>query len=167
MTKTDQQLIAEAISRSMKPLAEDELWSDEKHGPALEKTRRMEFAARQERSRDKIDAQKAKLQISEPNSSGQGKSPLHSQHAHHETLAKHGYAYSHTTPVISQSEKVMAHHTYNHPDHKMPTVGVTVHPEKGEVWSGGHKSVQTKMGRHSADLHKYLGGAAKRAKSKA
>ena len=162
--KSDQDIIAEAIGGH---LTEDEAWSDEKHGDHLEKTRRAEFHKQQKASQEKVAAGKAALKIESPNSSGQGKSHLHSEHRFHDVLTKQGYTYSHTTPVIAQNDIVVAYHTYTHEKEFMPKVSVTVHPEKGDAWSAKTKpGPDTKMGARQQELEDYLKGATKRAKSK-
>jgi hypothetical protein len=53
-----------------------------------------------------------KEEIENPNSSGQGHDPDHMKHPLHDTILKHGYEYSHSTPVRRQNAEKYIHHTY-------------------------------------------------------
>jgi hypothetical protein len=165
MKKTDQDIIAEAIRSHL--ISEDEMWDETKHGAPFEKARREEFQAAQKASSEKITAQKSKLKIENPNSSGQGHSPLHVHHRFHDVLTQKGYVYSHTTPVIDSTETVAAHHTYRHPQGAMPIVSVVDHPHKGDAWSAHRKpGPSSKMGSTISGLDSYLTNSTKRAKRK-
>lgn len=73
-----------------------------------------------------LGSQAAHAQIADPNSSGQGSYKKgHHLNTHHDTLLKHGFEYSHSTPV-GTTDKVYTgggkyeqlyhiHHTYRHP----------------------------------------------------
>jgi hypothetical protein len=79
----------------------------------------------------------AAAHIHNPNSSGQGHDATHTANPYHEIITKHGYTYSHTTPVRSPATgQVMNHHTYTKGSH---TVGV-----HGGTWG---TSVSTASGR--------------------
>lgn len=96
---------------------------------------------------------KAHGEIQHANSSGQGFHPKHTENPHHETLTKHGYAYSHTTPVGSPSGKWTMHHTYKKGDHN---VGVSGHHSNATWEASKSGSGRAHFGKTSADLHKYL-----------
>lgn len=53
-----------------------------------------------------------KEEIENPNSSGQGHDPDHMKHPLHDTILKHGYEYSHSTPVHRENAGKYIHHTY-------------------------------------------------------
>jgi hypothetical protein len=107
------------------------------------------------------------MAITNPNSSGQGHDPDHKDNPHHATMLKHGYVYSHSTPVHHQSG-IVNHHTYTHPDLKDHVASV-YKPSKmnSHVWST-HKlgAGSSHEGQGDADLDKHLKGHIARAKKK-
>ena len=63
-----------------------------------------------------------KPEILNPNTSGQGLSPLWESHPLTETALSMGYEYSHSTPVglyISGEQKWSLHHTFKHGEHNV------------------------------------------------
>ena len=111
-------------------------------------------------------------EIQNPNSSGQGHDPEHHMHPHHETLLKHGYEYSHSTPVshpidFSSEREKINHHTYKlkgHPDHN---VSVHYSPKMAgnHKWEAGKSASNTSTtGRSTEALDKFLKGHVARAK---
>jgi hypothetical protein len=106
------------------------------------------------------------MAIQNPNSSGQGFDPDHKDNPHYATLLKHGYVYSHSTPVRHQSG-IVNHHTYKHPDLKDHVVGV-YKPSKmnSHVWSTSKLGGSKYEGQGDAALDKHLKGHIARAKRK-
>jgi hypothetical protein len=111
-------------------------------------------------------------EIQNPNSSGQGHDPEHHMHPHHATLLKHGYEYSHSTPVshpidFSSEREKINHHTYKlkgHPDHN---VSVHYSPKMAgnHKWEAGKSASNTSTtGRSTEALDKFLKGHVARAK---
>ena len=86
------------------------------------------------------------MAIQNPNSSGQGHDPDHEKNPYHATLLKHGYEYSHSTPVnhsaysVSPShpdykkQDIRIHHSYKHKDLKDHVVGVSSTKDGGHKW---------------------------------
>ena len=86
------------------------------------------------------------MAIQNPNSSGQGHDPDHEKNPYHATLLKHGYEYSHSTPVnhsaysVSPShpdykkQDIRVHHSYKHKDLKDHVVGVSSTKDGGHKW---------------------------------
>lgn len=72
------------------------------------------------------------------NSSGQGYDPEHDKHEYHATLQKHGYKYSHTTPIHRQNGSVYHSHTYKH--ERNNDKNVSVHPNINK-YEGAHRWV--------------------------
>jgi hypothetical protein len=92
--------------------------------------------------------------IHNPNSSGQGHFPGHTDNPHHATITGAGYKYSHSTPITMQSGEVKIHHTYAHPEHKDQVVGVM-----GTKWNAKKLGSGREMsGTHSDTLSKHLKG---------
>jgi hypothetical protein len=93
----------------------------------------------------RIDAKANKIlgkdTIHNPNSSGQGHDPSHVAHPLHGTIVKHGYEYSHSTPIRGLNGDYI-HHTYAKGEHK---VGVS--NKSPDRWSSqvstasGHQKV--------------------------
>lgn len=75
--------------------------------------------------------------IESPNSSGQGHDPDHKSNPFHATIVKHGFTYSHSTPVTHGDKKVI-HHTY-----KKGNRNVSVHYDPK---SSAHKWSSSKGG---------------------
>ena len=104
----------------------------------------------------------AHARISEPNSSGQGHDSSHIHNPYHQTLTKHGFQYSHSTPVGTPAGDFYVHHTYRHP---VTGRHVGVSPTR----TGSHKwesSKATSSGRHLVGMgaerhHKHLKGSNK------
>src|ERR1035437_10495835 len=108
------------------------------------------------------------MAIENPNSSGQGHDPDHKDNPHHATLLKHGYVYSHSTPVRSRQNGVRIHHTYKHPDLKDHVAGVhQPSDQNSHVWST-HKLGNgfEYSGQGDAALDKHLKGHLTRAKKR-
>jgi hypothetical protein len=77
-----------------------------------------------------------------PNSSGQGNDDEAQWHPLHKVALKHGYRYSHTTPIHQANGEVLHHHTWARGEHK---IGAYAHDTQwsskvssasGHVWSG-------------------------------
>ena len=97
---------------------------------------------------------KAHGEIQNANSSGQGHHPQHHTNPHHATLTKHGYSYSHTTPVgDSSGSKWTQHHTYKKGSHNVSVSGHHAGAGWGASKSG---SGREHRGGDSASLDKYL-----------
>jgi len=97
--------------------------------------------------------------IQDPNSSGQGYDPDHTQVPYEGILSKYGYSYSHSTPVVYPSGRRI-HHTYKKGDH-----GVGVDQTPGGVWKwDAHKggSGHSYGGSNAESLEKYLKGRARK-----
>ena len=97
--------------------------------------------------------------IENPNSSGQGYDPSHKEHPLHNIITKHGYKYSHTTPIHKTDGDVYHHHTYALGEHK---VGISS-PDKWETKtssSSGHRTT----GEGGRKLEKHLIGKNRRYK---
>jgi hypothetical protein len=90
--------------------------------------------------------------IENPNSSGQGYDSSHASHPLNSTIIKHGYSYSHTTPIHRKDGSVYHHHTYAKGEHK---VGVNNHNtsnwETQTSSASGHK--HSGSGASSLDSH--------------
>jgi hypothetical protein len=96
--------------------------------------------------------------IENPNSSGQGHDASHSSNPHHATIAKHGYEYSHSTPVNHTHGKVI-HHTYKHPKDRDQNVSVWQNQHGGHNWSTSRSgSGVTHSGNSSDELDRHLKG---------
>jgi hypothetical protein len=63
------------------------------------------------------------------NSSGQGFDDSHKHHPLHSLITKHGFQYSHSTPIHQGDGSVHVHHTYQAGEHK---IGVEAHSQKWE-----------------------------------
>jgi hypothetical protein len=59
--------------------------------------------------------------IHNANSSGQGHDPEHQNHPLHSTITKHGYNYSHSTPINRANGTKYISHTYKHGTHNVST----------------------------------------------
>lgn len=108
-----------------------------------------------------------KEEIQNSNSSGQGYDPDHEKNPHHATILKHGYEYSHSTPVNYIAGRGI-HHTYKHKTLKDHVVSVHEHPKYGgHIWDV-HKLGQGSsfQGKGDANLDKHLKGHIARAKKK-
>lgn len=64
------------------------------------------------------------MAITNANSSKQGYDSDHASNPYHETIQSHGYAYSHSTPVIYSGIETVIHHTYKHSLLKDHVVGI-------------------------------------------
>lgn len=104
--------------------------------------------------------------IENPNSSGQGHDASHSKNPYHDTMLKHGYKYSHSTPVTVGGNKQIAH-AYKHGSLKDHVAGVreTGSGHKWEVHKLGSGSGYS--GGNAASLDKHLKGHVARATKKA
>ena len=103
--------------------------------------------------------------IDKPNSSGQGVHPDHADHPFHTILEKHGYEYSHSTPVTHGKDK-RVHHAYKKGSLPRDYL-VGVYPNDQGKWVfEAHKggSGSRYMGNNPDQLDKYLKGLAKRTK---
>lgn len=98
--------------------------------------------------------------IEKPNSSGQGHDPDHVKNPYHDIITKHGYTYSHSTPVTHLGGEKVMHHTYkggkfspngHYDDHH----NVSVH---GNTWetSRGSATGRSYFGRDAESLDKHL-----------
>jgi hypothetical protein len=96
--------------------------------------------------------------ISFPNSSGQGHDADHDLHPLHKIAAKHGYNYSHTTPVTQRDGSTFYHHTWARGEHK---IGAYDHDTK---WSSkvSSSSGHLWIGIGTVALDKHLKNKAKR-----
>jgi hypothetical protein len=97
------------------------------------------------------------------NSSGQGEDPTHAQNPHDATITKHGYTYSHSTPIMNGYGNDVAYvaHTYKNGPHN---ISVNVSPGGQVKW---HTSTSTASGtaHHGEDdamLDRHLASKAKR-----
>ena len=104
-------------------------------------------------------AEKNEHGIENANSSGQGYHEDHHKHQYHHILTKHGYVYSHTTPIHTQpsySDKrdtIELHHTYLHPKHKDHYVGVGRKQGHVTYWTAGKLGSGHKFGPHYHESH--------------
>lgn len=74
--------------------------------------------------------------LENPNSCGQGKSPLALEHYLAPVVIAEGYSYSHTTPIGTPSGNWVLHHTFTNTDHH--SVSLRSYPETGlcsDYWS--------------------------------
>lgn len=98
--------------------------------------------------------------IMNSNSSGQGYDPDHSDHPFHSTIVRHGYSYSHSTPIRHLDGSQIIHHTYKHVNNR--DKNVTVHKPKdgGYRWatSTSGSGRRATSGWHSTALEKHLKG---------
>jgi hypothetical protein len=103
--------------------------------------------------------------IENPNSSGQGYSKDHVNNPHHATILKHGYVYSHSTPVTHLDQQKRVHHTYKHSSLKDHVVGVHQASTGQHKWAV-HKLGQGRVatGSGDANLDRHLKGHIGRAK---
>lgn len=91
--------------------------------------------------------------IKNPNSTGhQGHADSHKDNQHHGTLTKHGYEYTHSTPIGHADGSYSLHHSYRHKDDKDDVVGVS----EGKWDSHRLGSGRRTSGNHSGDLDKHL-----------
>lgn len=117
--------------------------------------------------------------IENPNTSGQGHDPDHKDNPYHDTLLKHGYEYSHTTPVNHsaysvgpkhpdyKNQDIRMHHAYKHKDLKDHVVGVNKNSHGEHVWQThrlGNSPGSGTSGRGVEALTKHLKGHLARAK---
>lgn len=100
--------------------------------------------------------------IENPNSSGQGFHPEHSNHPFHDILTRHQYRYSHSTPIRDRDGGYNVHHTYKHLDMKDNVVGI----HKGAWEAGKLGQGRRTHGRSPADLDRFLRGHVRRATRK-
>jgi hypothetical protein len=111
--------------------------------------------------REATDMRTAEAAIENPNSSGQGYDRDHVSHPLHATITKHGYSYSHSTPIHQRDGGVYHHHTYARGEHK---VGVSSSdPSKWETAvssASGHRT----RGVGASTLDKHLASKNKRYK---
>jgi hypothetical protein len=100
--------------------------------------------------------------IQNPNSSGQGHDPSHASNPHHETITKHGFAYSHSTPITSMSGEKYIHHTYAKGERK-----VGVDADTG-AWESKKSSAsgRSTRGMTTRDLDKHLSNVVRHAAGK-
>ena len=95
--------------------------------------------------------------IENPNSSGQGHDPDHANHPFHDVLTKHGYKYSHSTPVTLLGGQKVTHHTYSN---AKETHKVSLMPCKsgdGMEWNAGKPGSGHRYGgKFPEDLDSYL-----------
>lgn len=78
------------------------------------------------------------MAIENANSSGQGHDAEHVNHPLYSTVVKHGYVYSHSTPIHTIDGATYIHHTY-----KLGTHNVGLN--RGESWN---TSICSSSGRH-------------------
>lgn len=83
------------------------------------------------------------MAIENPNSCGQGHDPLHSTTVLHPIIVSFGYIYSHSTPVVHPSGRVI-HHTYKFGEHN-----VSVMDTPTPIWE---TSTSCASGRHWTGL---------------
>lgn len=111
--------------------------------------------------------------IHNPNSSGQGHHPEHANNPFHEHIKKHGFEYSHSTPVHQHSSNGgghSIHHTFKHPSGRAVSTwkNPETHPRPGQHnWSS---SKSPGSGRHTSGsspeaLAKHLKGITKKMSS--
>lgn len=88
----------------------------------------------------------------------QGHSEMHKETPYHQTLTKHGFQYSHTTPVHGQEGDYL-HHTYTHPQMGERKIGVS----KGQWASKKSSAYGSAVGGSTvAGLEKHIQGLKKR-----
>ena len=114
------------------------------------------------------EGKKNRFDIVNPNekSGGQGQSPSHNTNPYHDVITKHGYKYSHSTPIGRPNGEYYLSHSYAHPDHKDQHASVDL-KDGNSSWSvskGGSGSHYT--GKHKADLDKFLKGRLNRLSKK-
>lgn len=63
--------------------------------------------------------------ITNSNSCGQGHDDEHRSHEYHQTILKHGYNYSHSTPIRQRDGSTVNHHTYKHMNNQDKNVSVS------------------------------------------
>ena len=96
------------------------------------------------------------------NSGQQGHHPDHADNPHHDTLTRHGYKYSHSTPTTRQDGTKYTHHTYKKGNHN---VGID-RASGSWKWNAGRTgSGTTYHGRDDKQLDKYLKGHGARNKT--
>ena len=96
------------------------------------------------------------------NSGQQGRHPDHADNPHHDTLTRHGYKYSHSTPITRQDGTKYTHHTYKKGNHN---VGID-RASGSWKWNAGRTgSGMTYHGRDDKQLDKYLKGHGARNKT--
>jgi hypothetical protein len=96
-----------------------------------------------------------------PNSSGQGYDQDHEKHCCHQVALKHGYSYSHTTPINQRDGEILHHHSWSDPaGHKIGSY------ENSDQWSSkvSSSSGHVWQGRTAKELDKHLANKAKRYK---
>jgi hypothetical protein len=96
--------------------------------------------------------------IENPNSSGQGYDASHVHHPLHKTLARHGFEYSHSTPIHTRDGHVQVHHTWVHGEHKVGAYA-NDHAWNSKVSSASDHS---KSGKGAGELAQHLANKAKR-----
>ena len=96
------------------------------------------------------------------NSGQQGRHPDHADNPHHDTLTRHGYKYSHSTPITRQDGTKYTHHTYKKGNHN---VGID-RASGSWKWNASRTgSGRTYRGRDDKQLDKYLKGHGARNKT--
>ena len=96
------------------------------------------------------------------NSGQQGHHPDHADNPHHDTLTRHGYKYSHSTPITRQDGTKYTHHTYKKGNHN---VGID-RASGSWKWNASRTgSGRTYHGRDDKQLDKYLKGHGARNKT--
>lgn len=115
--------------------------------------------------------------IQNPNTSGQGHHPDHTDNPYHDTIVSHGYKYSHSTPVYGPSvttklgsppeRNVYLHHTYKHGTLKDHNVTIAMKNDKPHHWavSVSGSGLETR-GNDPQKLNSFLKGHVSRAKKK-
>lgn len=115
--------------------------------------------------------------IQNPNTSGQGHHPDHTDNPYHDTIVSHGYKYSHSTPVYGPSvttklgsppeRNVYLHHIYKHGTLKDHNVTIAMKNDKPHHWavSVSGSGLETR-GNDPQKLNSFLKGHVSRAKKK-
>ena len=98
--------------------------------------------------------------IQNPNSSGQGWDASHAEHALHATCVKHGWHYSHSTPIHQRNGDVLIHHTYARKEHKVGFYHKDTDWQSKVSSASGHST----HGSGAAELDKHLKGKVSRHK---
>ena len=84
--------------------------------------------------------------LENPNSCGQGTSPLATGHFLAATVMTEGYSYSHSTPIGLPSGDWMLHHTFRNPAHH--TASLRSNPETGSCLERWETSCSSASGFH-------------------
>jgi hypothetical protein len=107
--------------------------------------------------------------IQNPNTSGQGYDADHVNHPLHNTCVKHGFAYSHSTPIHQRDSSVITHHTWAHGEHRVgayadddgwqsKTSTASGHSTEGHGAGALDKHLQGKVSRYKLNKGEQIAG---------